>query len=89
MTLIASLLESDEVTEHLRPHFVLLKDLLAAALQDAQARASRTKPLQPRRPAPLTAARVRPPSMMVGHGSDRCEWLRQHAALACWSIESK
>jgi len=61
MTLIASLLESDEVTEHLRPHFVLLKDLLAAALQDAQARASRTKPLQPRRPAPLTAARVRPP----------------------------
>ncbi|EOD25312.1 hypothetical protein EMIHUDRAFT_469192 [Emiliania huxleyi CCMP1516] len=36
MTLIASLLESDEVTEHLRPHFVLLKDLLAAALQDAQ-----------------------------------------------------
>jgi hypothetical protein len=36
MVLVASLLESDDVVEKLTPHYVLLRDLLSAALQDVE-----------------------------------------------------
>jgi len=39
MVLVASLLESDDVVEKLRPHYELLKNLLSTALQDTESAA--------------------------------------------------